>query len=116
MYLGNDFGTLFTSDSCKKFTIDDQKIEICFQKNKGELLIFPNGKRDSALVMNIVKLLQTLDVLRPNSFQYNAEELSIKSGNTLMDAKVYFNDINFGVDSPKFKNISFDADMIFKIK
>ncbi len=116
LYLGNDFGTLYASDSCKDFTIRDQKIEVCFQKAKGELLIFPKGKKDSALVMNIEKLLQTIDISPSDSERYNGETLSIRTGNTRMDVKVYFNSINFGVESPKFKNISFDADLMIKIK
>ena len=116
LYLGNDFGTLYASDSCKNFKLDSQKIKICFQKTKGELLIFPNDKKDSALVMNIEKLLQKLDISQPNLLKYNAETLSIKTGNTLMEAKVYFNEINFGVESRKFKNISFDANLMIKMK
>lgn len=121
LYLENEYGDVFSEDSCKSFLVSDQIVWICYLKTLGQLSIYREGSKDSSLNLNISQLLKSLPLDGTNSNTYDAEMLSIKSENSTLGVKIFFEnltytELNNSVDFAKFKSIYFNGDLMIKMK
>lgn len=102
--------------TCNSYFLEKNKILICFDFNKKLLSICNENEKDSAIIFDIGRLLNSLSRASNSYNSIPSEKMTMLSGNTRLKAKIVFDNIHFIKQKDIINQIGWNGNLFISIQ
>lgn len=101
--------------SCKPYLLEKDNVLVCYDFNKNQLSIIKENEKNSELLIDVSAFIKSLESENGNSNSLQPWEMTLTSGNSLISAKIVFDNINFQIEKETIDQLGFTADIFIRI-